>query len=131
MWRFGVEVSTLWKKVVCAAYGLDNNLLFWDWQRGPSASHFVKVVSSLYDSNPHTKKILDDGLQVVVGRGDRVRLWLDICCDGIPLSEAFPRIFSLSMDKEGSIQNFGSWRNMSWVWKVYLRRNVFDWEKDQ
>ncbi|KAK2640371.1 hypothetical protein Ddye_028166 [Dipteronia dyeriana] len=65
VWRFGYEGSSLWKKVICASYGLEANCIRWKWQ---------------------------------------------------------------GVDKNGKVQDFGQWQEDRWIWKVNLRRQVFDWE---
>nr|KAK3205401.1 hypothetical protein Dsin_019447 [Dipteronia sinensis] len=137
--RFGVEVSSLWNKVVCAIYGLDCKLLLWNWKRSQNASHFVKAVSSLLEIDLQTQKIHYDGLQVVIGRGDRACFWTDIRCEGTPLMEVFPRIFALSKDKKGVVENFGHWQENNssedylykkFLWKGLCRPKVeiFAWQ---
>ncbi|KAK2651464.1 hypothetical protein Ddye_011320 [Dipteronia dyeriana] len=92
-------------------YGLDVKSLLWKWQGGSNASYFVKVIGSLFSHGSKTKQIFKEGLQVVLCRGDRIRLWQDIRQDGIPLSELFPRIYALADDNKDSVQDFGHWNN--------------------
>ena len=47
------------------------------------------------------------------------------------LKNAFPRIYALAVKRSGPVEDFGSWEGRCWVWKVMLRRQVFDWERDQ
>ncbi|KAK3175424.1 hypothetical protein Dsin_032738 [Dipteronia sinensis] len=54
---------------------------------------------------------------------------INIKCYGI--GKAFPRIFALATAKSWIISNFGSWVGTSWRWQINLRRQPFDWEKDQ
>ena len=75
--------------------------------------------------------IIKNGFQVVVGSGERVRLWHDIHWDNIPLKGAFPRIFALASNKEGMISECGRWENENWLWDIELRRSFFDWEFEQ
>ncbi|KAK3199337.1 hypothetical protein Dsin_022752 [Dipteronia sinensis] len=131
VWRFGYEDSPLWKRVICAIYGLDVKLLHWRWQGGSKASHFVKAIGTLFFQGSQTDQVIKDGMQVVLGCGDRIRFWQDLGHDGIPLSEYFPRIFALATAKKGTIQEFGFWQHSSWSWNVSLRRSVFDWEVGQ
>ena len=43
--------------------------------------------------------------------GSRFKFWWDDQADGVVLKEAFLRIFALSVDKEGKMQEFGRWLN--------------------
>jgi len=40
------------------------------------------------------------------GKGDKIKLWDDICI----LEQPFPRLYANSIDKSGAIVNFGRWR---------------------
>ena len=53
-------------------------------------------------------EVLDEGFQVVVGRGDRARLWEDIKLEGVRLKEVYPMIFSLVSNKHGNVNDYGS-----------------------
>ncbi|KAK3206841.1 hypothetical protein Dsin_020887 [Dipteronia sinensis] len=75
--------------------------------------------------------VLKEGLQVVVGNGERVRFWEDLKWDSVPLQTAFPRMFSLSSNKEGRLHDFGRWQGLTWIWEVPLRRAVLGWEQEQ
>ncbi|KAK2654685.1 hypothetical protein Ddye_014541 [Dipteronia dyeriana] len=64
--------------------------------------------------------------------------WVSLCKskkqDGlgiVPLKGAFPRILALSSNKEGVIKEFGCWEGSKWLWDVKLRRQPFEWERDQ
>ncbi|KAK3230988.1 hypothetical protein Dsin_002869 [Dipteronia sinensis] len=105
--------------------------LIWNISGGASSSSFLKSVGSLFEEGSHSAKILREGLRVVVGRGNRARLWNDITVDGAPLKEAFPRIFALAGSKAGYVCDYGSWSGSVWSWDIALRRACFDWELEQ
>ena len=44
----------------------------------------------------------------VVGDGEKVKFWKDKWCETIPLSEAFPSLFALALNKE-------AWVNEVWT----------------
>ncbi|KAK3211993.1 hypothetical protein Dsin_016699 [Dipteronia sinensis] len=131
VWRYGNEKNCLWRKVLNAKYGILGTNLRWNWLGGTSPSPFVKAIGSLFEVGSKTTKTLQEGLKVIVGKGDRARFWTDICWDVIPLHRAFPIIFVLANNKHGKVQEFGKWNGDSWVWEVKLRRPLFDWELDQ
>ncbi|KAK3189252.1 hypothetical protein Dsin_028813 [Dipteronia sinensis] len=131
VWRFGSEDNVLWKRVLCAKYGKNHMDLGWSWKKSVNASHFINTVSSLLKEGSKTVEVFNIGLQVLVGCGDRALFWEDITWDSIPIKIAFPRIYSLSVNKKGIIQDFKNWQGSSWSWKVHLRRNVLGWEEEQ
>ncbi|KAK2648310.1 hypothetical protein Ddye_015799 [Dipteronia dyeriana] len=50
VWKLGKEKSPLWKRVICAKYGVSMNALCWNWNGGPSSSFFTKLVLERLDS---------------------------------------------------------------------------------
>ncbi|KAK3222310.1 hypothetical protein Dsin_009335 [Dipteronia sinensis] len=128
--RFGREQSSLWKSIICAKYGLDHDSLIWEFSDVKGCSNLLKV-NSLFKEGTKSFDIINTGFQVVVRKGDSVRLWKDLRWDSIPLRQAFPRIFSIASNKFGTLKEYGSWVDSSWVWDVGLRRQLFGWERDQ
>ncbi|KAK3213095.1 hypothetical protein Dsin_017801 [Dipteronia sinensis] len=107
IWRFGSEVNSLWRRVICAKYGVSMEALKWDWNGGCCSSPFIKAVASL----------LIEGS--CFGEGENGQL-----------KSACPRIYALSIHKQGAISNFRKWLGSQWVWEVPLRKPLFDWEKE-
>ncbi|KAK2651456.1 hypothetical protein Ddye_011312 [Dipteronia dyeriana] len=62
------EEASLWKKVLCVNYGVSSDVLRWDWNCGVNSSTFIKVVGSLYEQGTRSTKILEEGINVVVGK---------------------------------------------------------------
>ncbi|KAK3219671.1 hypothetical protein Dsin_013641 [Dipteronia sinensis] len=89
------------------------------------------VVHSLFAEGSRSKKILTNGLKVVVGNGERIRLWSELIWDSKPLKMAFPRIYALSQAKKGHLNKFGAWCGSKWSWNIILRRPPLDWEIEE
>ncbi|KAK3200498.1 hypothetical protein Dsin_023913 [Dipteronia sinensis] len=45
IWRFGCEENTLWKRVLCAKYGMNIKDLRWEWNITSNPSHLVSSVN--------------------------------------------------------------------------------------
>ena len=131
IWWFDREGSSLCKKVLCAKYGLGINPLLWNYRDVKTGSHFVKCICRFFSDDHRACDIVKKGFQVIIGNGERVRFWQDVCWDSVPLKLAFPRIFALASNKSGMVYEFGNWVDSKWVWDVQLRRPVFNWESDQ
>ncbi|KAK3205479.1 hypothetical protein Dsin_019525 [Dipteronia sinensis] len=80
-----------------------------------SGRRFEKAVSGLFDHGSESAKILKEGLRVVVGRGDRARLWYDLVVDGMPLKEVFPRVFSLAAVEDDCVIDYGNKDGNVWI----------------
>ncbi|EOY06145.1 Uncharacterized protein TCM_020961 [Theobroma cacao] len=70
------------------------------------------------------------GIGYLIGSGTGINFWDDQWIDGIILRSTFSRIFSLANKKFGKVYEFGYWDNWGWQWQMYLRKRLFDWEKD-
>ena len=126
MWRFGKEKNSLWKRLICAKYGIPQSILWWNWKHSSSVSYFVQAVGSLLEDGSNSGAVFKEGWRVIIGNGNRARFWDDLVWDSTPLKLAFPRIYVLSVFKKGLVQEFGSWVGSTWTWKIPLRRRLFD-----
>jgi hypothetical protein len=65
-----------------------------------------------------------------VGRGDDTRFWKDSWLGSPPLCDRFPRLFSISLQQNASVEEMrGSVDGVDrWVW--LWRRNLFTWEQE-
>ncbi|KAK3231064.1 hypothetical protein Dsin_002945 [Dipteronia sinensis] len=70
-------------------------------------SYFVKAVAKLFIEGSRTAKVLKEGMQMVVGNGDKALFWTDIQVDLLSLKDSFPRIDALVDNKAGSISKYG------------------------
>ncbi|KAK3197988.1 hypothetical protein Dsin_021403 [Dipteronia sinensis] len=100
VWRFSTEEAPLWKKVICSKYSVSTETLRWDWNCRKNSLTFTKAVGNLFKQGSRFARILEEGIQVVVGRGDRARLWTDVLVEGTSLKYAFPRIYTLAEGEE-------------------------------
>ncbi|KAK2652397.1 hypothetical protein Ddye_012253 [Dipteronia dyeriana] len=90
---------SLWKKVFCTKYGVKWSELQWQWFHSNQDSAFVKSIHKLFKIESPYAFALKEGIQIVIGCGDRANFWEDIRWDSNPLKEAFPRIYALSLKK--------------------------------
>ncbi|KAK2654437.1 hypothetical protein Ddye_014293 [Dipteronia dyeriana] len=128
VWRFSKDDGSLWKTIICVKYGIAHNTLLWNWRVPSTASFFTKAVGSLFEEGSRTADVLSKGFKLVLGSGDKIRLWEDAWWDGCLLKLIHPKIFALAVLKSGSIKEFGDWHGDIWVWKIDLRRIIYDWE---
>ncbi|KAK3188957.1 hypothetical protein Dsin_028518 [Dipteronia sinensis] len=63
IWPFGKEENMLWKRLMCAKYGIPVTELGWDWLSSLQSSVLVKSVLFLFEEGSKTTNILNDGLQ--------------------------------------------------------------------
>ncbi|KAK3170498.1 hypothetical protein Dsin_032529 [Dipteronia sinensis] len=131
MWRFGSEFDSLWRTVLCAKYGVRKESPLWEWIPNMNALSFVKAIGSLLASGSKTKKVINEGLKVIIGDSNKADFWSFRIGDNSQLKSSCPRIYALANNKAGVVQEYGSWIDSRWSWNIQLRRPLFDWEKDQ
>jgi hypothetical protein len=44
--------------------------------------------------------------------------------------EAFPRLFSISLQRDANIKDMGVWASGVWIWQLKWRRPFFAWEEE-
>ncbi|XP_039048249.1 uncharacterized protein LOC120188950 [Hibiscus syriacus] len=65
----------------------------------------------------------------IMGNGVKINFWNDNWSEMNSLKTSFPIIFGLALKMSGNIFEFGIWVTDVWVWKIELRRGLFEWEK--
>lgn len=50
-------------------------------------------------------------------RGNQTRFWLDTWIGNTTLHDLFPRLFSVTVNKEAKVTDCGYWLNRSWIWR--------------
>lgn len=94
-WRYGREHKSLWKQVVCCRYGGFGGR----WTPQPVADGMgssLIVVDEFFAQN----------FKIVMGNRERIHFWSNRWFNNTSLRNEFPRLFSLSIEKEGSLQFF-------------------------
>jgi hypothetical protein len=122
--------EAVWKSVLEARYGLDvRHKVHW-------INHPISNRSSVWWKDLCRVDVLEAGswfgqnIERRVGRGDDTRFWKDLWVGNSPLCERFPRLFSISLQKDVSVEEMrGSVDGMDrWLWQ--WRRNLFAWEHE-
>ena len=70
-----------------------------------------------------------DSFEWKVGNGTDICFRKDSWLMGEALKNVFPRIFSVSSNKNAKLSKLGSWSNGRRVWGLVWRRPFFEWEK--
>lgn len=82
-------------------------------------------------SNPQLKSIFLDNVKLVVGNGGRIQVWLDHWCGHQCLMEKFPRLFSLSTEKDITLSALLERKRLSRIWEFNFQRVLFAWEAEE
>ncbi|GAU48412.1 hypothetical protein TSUD_99270 [Trifolium subterraneum] len=72
-----------------------------------------------------------------IGRSNNFSIWWkDLVGLGVekgrvaPLKEVFPRLYSISLQSDHTIQEMGEWVSDRWIWHIKWRRIFFTWEEE-
>lgn len=69
--------------------------------------------------------------ELVVGNGASISFWKDSWLGGECLQSHFPRLFSLSSDKDGSLKDFLDRKINYSNWNLTFRRPLLAWEVEE
>jgi hypothetical protein len=130
-WRLLQPGMALWKRVLVARYG--SHILSqvdWSGYRLPSSSSsWWKDICGL-EKSVEPNSWFSDSVVRVVGDGRSTSFWQAKWVGDAPLAKVFPRLFSLSIHKEGMVNSFCELIGDSWSWNFSWRRDLFQWEVD-
>ncbi|XP_028061495.1 uncharacterized protein LOC114264963 [Camellia sinensis] len=129
--RFGAEDNSLWKDVICRKY----MELAWNWfLSNERVSRMSKIWGDIVNTVATRAEFLQffkSNVVVKIGDGRRTRFWTDCWLDGVCLKDEFPRLYSLSVDKVGSVFMFHNCRDKSGNWIFNFRRPFFAWKEEE
>jgi hypothetical protein len=121
----------LWKEVLVAKYG-NHIVTYADWShfRIPgSASNWWKDICAL-ESVVDGKNWLVDSMIRKVGNGSSTHFWKTKWIGEDSLSILFPRLFSLTLEKDSMVENLFERDVSGRRWSFAWRRPLFQWELD-
>jgi hypothetical protein len=133
-WRWRLlnrEDPSLWKEVLAAKYG-DHILRNVVWSTIPNprfASTWWKDIGDL-EACVDSKNWVAEALSCRVGNGARTSVWCDKWLQDSALYLRFPRLFSLSNQKEAMISELVVFEGDRKVWNFSWRRGLFHWVEE-
>lgn len=117
-WRILTERESLWHKVLNAKYKSLNTSKPSIWWHDLQKVCFQEGNDSWFD----------DQLARKVENGWETHFWTEQWSGGMKLCEKYPRLFSLSTEPRGFIEELGMWQGESWVWRLNWRTELRDFE---
>lgn len=129
-WRFGSEKESLWAKTIRAKYGIDDSS--WLPVQPSSLTRFSQIwgdIASLIGEGSEIAGIIRDGFFIKVASGQTTAFWSDTWLGDTNLEKTFPRLYSLSIQKQAKVWELYDFSSLSW--NLQFRRSLFQWELDQ
>ena len=108
LWRFCIEESKLWRRVIATKYGVNSG----GWStKSARGSHGCGLWRSIRD---------------------RIRFWIDRWCGEHPLKDVFPDLYACASNHQATIDSIliRSASGSRSDWNVHFVRNFNDWEVD-
>lgn len=119
LWRFGVESQAIWRRVIAAKYGEEQN----GWiSRTPTGLNR----SGIWRGIAEGIGLFSRFIRFKVNNEEQVSFWYDSYCSTLPLCSFFPSCYKLANVKRGTIRNHMI-RSRVWCsWNIHPRRNPND-----
>jgi len=70
----------------------------------------------------------EDNVVWRIGDANHIKFWEDKWFASKALNVRFPRLYSITKDKNVVVSQVRVWVNNMWSWKVEWRRTLFEWE---
>ncbi|GLT63247.1 hypothetical protein SLA2020_358250 [Shorea laevis] len=129
--RLGDGVESLWKQVLRDKYYECKEVVDITavdcWQTSKIWGDIIRLGGILERS----RNMLVRGFRWEVGNGRRVGFWRDIWVCDKALCDLCPRLYALSMKKEGKVSEMGDWVGGRWCWNLAWRREWLGRERDE
>lgn len=122
-----MEDNSLWKKIIISKYGAEGGRWLPMKEGSGNESIMWSDILNVARSNTRLFEFFVSKYQIKVGNGNRVAFWHDKWLLNIQLKSEFPRLFMLSVDKEGTLSTFMQMRDSSGDWKLVFRRSLLAW----
>jgi mannosylglycoprotein endo-beta-mannosidase len=124
--------SALWKEVLVAKYGpnIVNNANLPSEAFPNFASLWWKDARNLEVGENNSNWVVDNIVRRL-GNGLSIRFWKEVWIGDSPLCLMFPRLFSLSLQKDACIGELLLADGERRRWNFNWRRNLFQWEVDR
>jgi hypothetical protein len=128
-WRLLNDDSTLWKAVLKSKYGggIVGKLVLGDDCKPWFASLWWRDICSIghnLDQNWFSQNAVKK-----LGNGRLTSFWYDRWIGNVPFCVLFPRLFSISTQKEASVADVYNSILLQDNWVLGWRRSLFEWEK--
>ena len=128
-WRYSETDDALWKKIIQSVHDIVGVKASRDSFRNVKTGTWASLMKN-DEPTSKIRSIIERGMILSVGNGSSILFWHDRWVEAGVLKEKFPRLFSVSLQKQSYIYQMGEWAENSWVWRLYWRRELYDWEQE-
>lgn len=129
-WKFGNDKEALWVRVIRRKYNLDDNSQLPYTHGAGAISTIWRDFCGLECVSSCLGYSVRDRFKIQVGSGTTTLFWEHAWMGDVPLREEYPRLFSVSNQKDTLISNLVGGINGQ-HWELTFRRLLFIWETQQ
>lgn len=97
--RFSECDTTLWKRILISIYNI-KGLKASSYTLGAMKGGFWEKLLNDDSETTRIRGIVESGMQIIIGEGKSTLFWHDSWCSGGPLKLSFPRLFSISNQRD-------------------------------
>ncbi|GKV42785.1 hypothetical protein SLEP1_g50152 [Rubroshorea leprosula] len=130
-YRMGDGVDSLWKRVVREKYYGGRREVDITAIECARTSKLWRDIIRIGGQSLKHRIMLAEGFKWEVGEGNKVAFWHEWWVGDKSLRDLFPRLFELSVKKEGKVSEMGFWEEGEWVWRIEWRRGTIGREKNE
>ncbi|RVW53156.1 putative ribonuclease H protein [Vitis vinifera] len=117
LWRFACERENLWKQVIVAKFGQEDD----GWKsKKPNGAFGVGVWKEIMKETDWCW----DNIEFMVGKGTKIRFWTDVWCAGTALSQTFPHLFALAANRNATVEEMWDKNSDQGGWNLRFLRNL-------
>jgi hypothetical protein len=129
-WKLLEDDMTMWKEVLKSKYGasVTGSVNLGEYCNPWFSSVWWKDICSI-GTNLNTNWFTQ-GVVKCIGCGDETKFWCDNWVGQITLQERFPRLFSVSTQKDSFVAELKGTGAGSGNWNFVWRRRLFVWEEN-
>ncbi|CAJ2647958.1 unnamed protein product [Trifolium pratense] len=129
-WRLLEDDNAMWKEVLKSKYGelVPGMVTVGEDCKPWFSSTWWKDIWSIsvnLNTNWFTQGVIKR-----IGCGDQTKFWRDIWVGTVPLQERFPRLFSVSTQKDCNVEDLREMVEGAVNWRFAWRRRLFVWEEN-
>ncbi|GKV50169.1 hypothetical protein SLEP1_g56882 [Rubroshorea leprosula] len=130
-YRLGDGVENLWKRVVREKYYGGRSEVDITAVEGSRVSKLWRDIIRMGGQSSRLRNMLVEGFKWEVEEGNKEDFWQERWVGDKTLRDLCPRLYALSVKKEGKVSEMGSWNEGRWCWHVVWRRGTIGREKDE
>ncbi|RVX15102.1 putative ribonuclease H protein [Vitis vinifera] len=123
IWRYACDKDNLWKQVIKVKYGQEG--LGWRPKKANGAVG-VGVWKEIWKESNWCW----DNMIFRVGKGNKIKFWIDVWCTDTTLSHCFPHLFGMAVQRSSTIEEMWDQNSGRGGWNLNFLRDFNDWELD-